>query len=406
MKRKKNAATLFPLAIAIVLLSASAAWAATEQILSSFKAPPDANNPEARLVLDSAGNLYGTTIGGGTHGFGTVFELLPSSGGGWTESVVYDFTGCADGGQPIASLALDASGNLYGTTFLGGSGCGTDGNGVVFKLSPSGGSWTESVLYTFSGGLDGQHPQGNVVFDNAGNLIGTTLVGGSKTFGVIFELTPSQNGPWTETVIHNFLGTVDGSNPVGDVTGDRLGRIYGTTRGGIGTVFRLAKSARTKKWSYKELYSFANGGGQAPYGGLAVDSQFHIFGTTYVGLAGTGNVFELALASGKWQVSQLYPFTGHGDGGNPLAGLVQDAAGNLYGTASIGGDSGVGVVFEMVQSGGAFTYKRLYSFSGTVHGDGASPAADLIIDASGHLLGTTFNGGANGSGCVFEVTLP
>ncbi len=399
MKRQDHAVmNCLLLAIAIVLLPANSAWATpTEQVVHSFTGA-DGLEPEAGLVLDNAGSLYGTTFGGGASQVGTVFKLTPIGGGAWTESVLYSFTGGTDGGRPVASLTLDAVGDLYGTTQVGGT-----GNGVVFKLSPGGGSWTETVLYTFTGGLDGRAPSSNVVFGSSGDLFGTATGGGSKDLGVVFQLTSSPSG-WVEKVLHNFAGGRDDENPSGSLTMDRRGRIYGTCAGGVGSVFRLTKNPNTGKWSYKELYYFGDGGGETPTGGLAVDSHFHIFGTTYVGCCGFGNVFELVQSSGKWTSTQIYPFSGHADGSNPVGGLALDAAGNLYGTTQIGGDQRVGVVFEMVLSHGAFTQKVLHSFSGMNQGDGSAPSADLILDANGNLFGTTLTGGANGQGTVFEVT--
>jgi uncharacterized repeat protein (TIGR03803 family) len=388
--------------VAIALFLANSVWAATaEQVLYNFQNGRDGGLPQAGLVFDSAGNLYGTTNGGGTSAVGTVFKLLPTRGGVWTEKVLHSFTGGTDGARPTASLTLDANGNLYGTTQAGGT-----GNGVVFKLSPHHGTtWTETVLHTFTGGLDGQFPSSNVIFDSFGNLYGTTAAGGSKNFGVVFQLTPSPTG-WVETVLHNFLGGSDQQSPSGSLTMDRRGRIYGTCTAGVGSVYRLTKNATTGKWSYRQLYYFGNGGGEEPLGGLVVDSQFRIFGTTYVGCCGFGNVFELVQSGSKWTLTEIHPFLGS-DGSNPNAGLVQDSAGNLFGTTSFGGDFGAGVVFEMVWSGGTFTYSKLHSFGGFTRSDGAAPVASVILDAAGNLYGTTLGGGAIGGGLggtVFEVT--
>jgi uncharacterized repeat protein (TIGR03803 family) len=401
---RKNHGTAkgFVVAIATLLFLATGAWAATEQVLYNFQNGTDGGLPQAGLVFDSAGNLYGTTNGGGISTVGTVFKLSPNVGGGWTEKVLHSFTGGSDGGRPTASLTLDANGNLYGTTQAGGT-----GNGVVFKLSGHGTTWTETVLHTFTGGLDGQFPSSNVIFDSSGNLYGTTTAGGSKNFGVFFQLTPSPTG-WVETVLHNFLGGSDEQSPSGSLTMDRRSRIYGTCTAGVGSVFRLTKNATTGKWSYRQLYNFGNGGGEEPFGGLVVDANFHIFGTTYVGCCGFGNVFELVQSGTKWTPTQLHPFLGP-DGSNPNAGLVQDSAGNLYGTTSFGGDFGSGVVFEMVRFGGTFTFNKLHSFGGFTRSDGSAPVASVILDTAGNLFGTTLGGGAIGGGLggtVFKVTLP
>jgi uncharacterized repeat protein (TIGR03803 family) len=259
------------------------------------------------------------------------------------------------------------------------------------------------VLYSFTGSLDGQYPSSGVVLDNTGNIVGTAKSGGTNNLGVVFQLTPSQNG-WVEKVLHNFSGGRDDEYPAGSLTMDRRGRIYGTCAGGVGSVFRLTKNLNTGKWSYKELYYFGDGGGATPSGGLVVDSHSHIFGTTYEGCCGFGNVFELVQSGRKWTLTELYRFSGHADGANPIGGLILDAAGNLYGTTQFGGDFGNGVLFEMVLSGGVFTERVLHSFAGAAHGDGSAPDAGLILDKTGNLFGTTLSGGANGEGTVFEVT--
>ena len=385
------------LAIAVLVCLAGAARAtSTEQVLYSFGPFPDGASPEAGLVFDGAGNLYGTTYNGGTHDVGTVFELLPRAGGGWNETVLYSFTGGADGGRPVSTITLDGSGHLYGTTQFGGT-----GSGVVFELSQSGGSWTGKVLHTFGSGTDGKQPLGGVIFDGFGNLIGTTSVGGAKNDGIIFELTPSKTG-WSETVIHAFTGGNDDSSPVGKLTKDHLGRIYGTTRGGVGSIYRLTRGT-AGHWLYQQLYCFCNGGGVSPYGGLAVDSLFRIYGTTFGGF-GNGNVFQLAFDGRKFVPNQIYKFKGKSDGSNPQGGVVLDAEGNLYGTTAFGGDHGLGVVFKVTRQGGGWVETPIHSFGGASHSDGADPVTDLIFDVAGNLYGTTYSGGDVNGGVVFEVT--
>ena len=204
----------------------------------------DGADPAAGLIFDAAGNLYGTTYGGGTYDWGTVFELTPAAGGGWTEKVLYSFLGGADGFFPAADLIFDAAGNLYGTTGYGGA----YDNGTVFELTPTGGGdWTEKLLHSFSynlNGMDGTYPQAGLIFDAAGNLYGTTVGGGNYGGGTVFELTPTAGGNWTETVLHNFnRNGTDGADPYAGLIFDGAGNLYGTTSFGDvygdGTVFQL-----------------------------------------------------------------------------------------------------------------------------------------------------------------------
>ena len=400
MKKKSgrfNPAGILVSTIIAVITLAGSAWPVTYKVLYKFGSFPDAQSPEAGLVFDSAGNLYGTTYNGGTGDVGAVYELSPVPGG-WTEKVIYSFTGGADGGRPVSTLVLDAKGNLYGTTEYGGA--GSLSYGVVFELSPptpGGTKWTEKVIHTFMGGTDGVAPLGGVVFDGHGNLIGTTSAGGTTNLGTIFELSPFTGG-WSKSLIHTFQGGNDESVPQGKLTIDSLGTIYGTARGGVGSIYRLTRSS-SGHWIYHQVYCFCTGGGGvSPFGGLAVDNSFHIYGTTYGGF-GNGNVFELAIPS-PIQIKEL---NGTTDGGGPLGGVVLDALGDVWGTASFGGDHGVGVVFNAARVGGKWKYAVAYSFGGISKSDGATPITDLIFDAAGHIYGTTYSGGATNGGTVFEV---
>ena len=397
MKKKSRPfrpADTLVLAIVVVITLAESAWPLTYKVLHKFGSFPDAQSPEAGLVFDSAGNLYGTTFNGGTSDVGAVYELSPGSSG-WTEKVIYSFTGGADGGRPVSTLALDAKGNLYGTTELGGN-----GNGVVFKLSPPSPtttSWKETVIHTFMGGTDGEFPLGGVIFDGHGNLIGTTSAGGTTNLGVIFELSPF-NGVWSESLIHTFQGGSDDSVPQGKLTMDRMGKIHGTTRGGVGSIYMLTRSSNGH-WLYHQAYCFCTGGGGvSPFGGLAVDSFSNIYGTTFGGF-GNGNVFEFATHN----LIQINEMNGTTDGGGPLGGVVLDALGHVWGTASFGGDQGLGVVFNVARVGGKWKYTVIHSFGGISHSDGATPVTDLILDTAGNLYGTTYSGGATNGGTVFEV---
>jgi uncharacterized repeat protein (TIGR03803 family) len=398
-----------------------ASAASSEQVIHSFNYN-DGTHPYAGLVMDSSGNLYGTTNSDGIYGGGTVFQLIPNGNGQWGEQVLYNFcavSGCADGGLPTAAVVLDTAGNLYGTTSGGGnSGCG-HGCGTVFQLAPgSEGTWTETVLYTFSGGRDGGVPVAGLVLDKAGNLYGTTSQGGSNTqfcggtgCGVAFKLKPGSSGTWTQTLLHTFCKGAeckDGAIPNGLVA-DADGHLYGTTRNGgpdhSGTAFRLTKG-KNERWTAKALHNFGKGtDGATPAAGLVLDLAGNLYGTTSAGGAHAGGtVFKLIpTKNGRtWTEKILYAFcssSGCGDGILPEAALIFDATGNLYGTTYYGGTYGSGTVFELTPGGkGGWTESVLYN-----SGNG-NPDTGLIFDKSGNLYGTTSTGGNYGLGSVFEIT--
>jgi uncharacterized repeat protein (TIGR03803 family) len=389
----------------------------SEAVLYSFAGGTDPKFPYAGLIFDKAGNLYGTTEFGGAYSLGTVFEMIHNSDGSWSSSVLYSFTGGGDGGQPAAGLIFDAVGNLYGTTNFGGSTNCNLGCGTVFKLSPASGSWTETVLYTFTGGADGREPYARLLFDTAGNLYGTTLLGGnigsvcSSGCGTVFKLT-STSGGWTESVPYAFAGGTDGASPYDGLVADRYGRLYGSTyAGGVhgaGTIFRLS-GAKSGNWTEIVLHNFGDGyGGKNPYGDVLLDAAGNIYGTAYQGGGrGYGVVFELLPTSTRgWTEQILHTFV-NTPAGNPVAGLVMDATGTLFGTTMLSADhtscaGGCGTLFKLAPaSGGGWTYKVIHDFGqGT---DGYHPTGDLILDQSGDLFGTTQAGGAQGSGMVFEI---
>ncbi len=422
----ESIALTLALAFLFGLATNQQAQARTFTVLHNFTGA-DGAGPQAGLVRDKAGNLYGTTFGGGAHGWGTVFELTPKAGGGWTEKALHSFNlNGKDGANPTAGVVLDAAGNLYGTTLEGGSfssecqyGCGT-----VFEITPkAGGGWTEKVLHSFNS-QDGLAPWGaGVILDGAGDLYGTTIYGGSGTCfnepdegcGTVFELTPKADGSWAESVLHSFKNNgKDGNYPQAGVIFDAAGNLYGTTVGGgttdYGTVFELTPKA-DGAWTEKVLHNF-NGtdGGGNPYASLIFDSSGNLYGT----IAGNGNcssgngcgsVFELIRnAGGAWTGKVLHKFNG-ADGDNPHASLIHDASDNLYGTTQAGGNGtcngGCGIVFELAHNvGGAWTENVLHKFNGT---DGEAPNS-LIFGSSGSLYGPTYLGGAHSSGTVFELT--
>jgi uncharacterized repeat protein (TIGR03803 family) len=337
-----------------------------ETVLHSFKGA-DGDYPNAgSLVFDRAGNIYGTTAYGGAYGFGTVYELTKRSNNTWAERVLHSFRGVGngDGQYPEAGIIFDSKGNLYGTTNLGGReayGCPGNGCGTVFKLTPSGSHWKETLLYTFRGNEDGAGVNAPLIFDTAGSLYGTTAEGGTGNQGIIFELTQA-NGVWKERVLHRFTGGSDGGGPYAGLTFHGTGHIYGSTfyggTSGYGTVFEL--SHLKTGWEETVLFNFDAGsdGGFPYYGTLKFDKTGNIYGTTQAGgCCGFGTVFELSPGGdGKWTETVLDGFVGDGDDGvQPVGGVVFDAAGNLYGTTSGGGNlgtcsdtvSGCGVVFEL-----------------------------------------------------------
>jgi uncharacterized repeat protein (TIGR03803 family) len=396
------------------LLTSAHAVGQTEKVLFSFQGK---SSPAGHLIFDAAGNLYGTTGEGGAYGDGSVFELSPMPDGGWTEQVLHSFNS-ADGRYPYANLIFDAAGNLYGTTLYGG----THANGTVFELSPEvGGGWREKVLHDFSAsGTEGATPFGNLIFDSAGNLYGTTYSGGDVECvtnnggpcGTVFELSPARAGDWILKVLHRFKGT-DGAYPVAGLTFDAAGNLYGTTSGGgpdllnqFGTVFELSPTA-SGNWTERLLHSFRTiDDGNQPFAGLIFDATGNLYGTTPYGGDGAGSigtVFELLpTATHDWAERVLYSFNTAAGGAAPFAALIWDGAGSLYGTTSLGGAQGDGTVFELSPAGvGNWTEKVLCSFNGT---DGNDPQTSLIMDAVGNFYGTTIEGGADGDGTVFEIT--
>jgi len=402
-------------ALALVLvftaINASTAQAQTYQVLYNFTGGQDGAYPEAGLTMDRGGNLYGTAYQGGGTNRGTVFKLA-RKGSGWVFSPLYSFTGREDGGAPIARVVFGPDGSLYGTTEFGGRNCGV-GCGTVFNLKPPATvcksalcSWTEIVIYAFSGSNDGANPgYGDLTFDRAGHIYGTTYFGGNDAQGVVYELAPS-NGSWTERETYLFTGANDGGNPYSSVIFDEAGNLYGTAYAGgahgYGTVFQLTPSG--SGWTENTLGAFqsASDGGK-PFGGVVFDNAGNLYGATSSGGTGSGGTaYELMPSNGSWTFSVVYGFTGSAYLPGPYGSLAMDARGNLYGTTNKDGTHGAGSVFKLTPSSGGWTETDLYDFANG--SEGAIPYGSVLIDANGNLYGTASQGGANGYGVVWEIT--
>ena len=357
-------------------------------VLNSFEGAGTGANPYSGVIRDAAGNLYGTTYYGGTASDGVVYKL-DSTG---KETLLYKFGGGADGANPYGGVIADSTGNLYGTTSHGGAG----NAGVVYELNPEG---QETVLYSFTGEAGGAYPYSGVIRDSAGNLYGTTNNGGTSNGGVVYKVDSSGN----ETVLHSFTGGADGAYPYSGVIRDSAGNLYGTTQSGgaanAGVVYKVDSEGNETV-----LYSFTGGAdGGYPDAGVIRDSGGNLFGTTVNGGASNaGVVYKLAAAGGE---VVLYSFTGGSDGGYPRAGVIGDSAGNLYGTAgggiinnpSCSVSLGCGVVYKLDATG---LETVLCSFTGP---DGGVAYAGVIRDSAGDLFGTTYSGGTGDAGVVFEL---
>ena len=347
--RERGCGTVFELSP-----NSSGGW--TESVLHEFAGGSDGELPTGNLIFDGAGNLYGTASGG-SHNEGTVFELSPSSAG-WTEQVLYSFGGIGNEGElPTAGLVIDAAGNLYGATILGGTGS----NGTVFELSPViGGGWSETTLYAFTGGSDGGWPYGGVQLDAAGNIYGTSSLGGITNSTCSF---------------------------------------------GCGTIFRLSQASGS--WNFTRIFAFAGPKGASPLGRLTFDAAGNLYGTTQLGGAkcsissGCGVIFRLSPKSqGEWKETLLHDFTNGSDGADPRCTLIFDGAGNLYGTAPGSQAFAPSTVYELSPaSTGGWRFHVLYTF-----GLGRIVGASLLQDSAGNLFGTTDAGGIRSAGSAYELS--
>jgi len=419
----RQISTLIAITLAVfasTLFMTSTAAAVNYEALRKLKGlEGDGIKPGSAPIVDAAGNLYGTTYTGGNKSnlcdggaCGTVYMLSPNPDGSWSEKIIYAFQGGSDGANTYAPLIFDQAGNLYGTTLHGG----TANFGTVFELTPNpDGSWTHTVLWNFGNGEDGQYSFAGLVLDSSGNLYGTTYDGGPVGCGTAFRLSPDPKGRWTYTRVHSF-GTKsgDGCGPYSGVILDGEGNLYGTTAFAttftLGIVFKLTAQP-DGSWAESVLHGFTGGGdGGIVYGGLALDANGVLYGTTTSGgvpkgcdpwsLGCGGVAFKLTpKRDGSWKFTRLRAFRGAG-GTHPVASLVLDEAGNLYGTNRDGG-RGVGTAFELSPNpNGSWKFTRLHTFKGK---DGESPFGGLTLDKTGNLYGST-NVGGHGYGVIFKIT--
>jgi hypothetical protein len=462
-KLRRNFKYQFPIVLVALALMMGTATAAqwNEKLLYTFQDTPDGSAPFGAIVRDKQGNLYGVTQEGGANNCspfaycGTVFQLAPpaNQGGAWKETVLHVFQGNSkrDGSVPAGGLVMDSQGTLYGTTAYGGTGncvlIGIKaGCGMVFELSPplrKGGSWKETVLYSFPTSKQGYLPNGELVFDTAGNLYGATVFGGGRGTscnafyqycGAVFELNPpkTKGGKWTEKVLHAFGGGKDGANPNGGLIFDREGAIYGTAYAGganptcqgasttgCGTVFRLKRSS-DGSWKETELHQFMGGTNDTntPGSGLVWGQNGDLFGTTVGGANSHGDdgaIYRLSPSTtkkGHWDETLLHRFGAGNVPSGPMSPVTFDRAGNLFGAAAFGGEFGAGAIFRLVpktQMPFSWTFSVVYAFLGAP--DGSYPASNLVLDSSGNIYGTTQQSGKTsgdcgnqGCGTVYQVS--
>ncbi|MGA2373632.1 MAG: choice-of-anchor tandem repeat GloVer-containing protein [Candidatus Korobacteraceae bacterium] len=413
---------------ALVLLGTTG-QAQTFSVLYNFTGGADGGRPYAGVTLDRSGNLYGTAwLGGnqscnlgGDNGCGTVFKVS-RRGTGWTFDLLYSFSGGADGWWPLAPVTVGSDGTVFGTTNYGGStGCfAGEGCGTVFQLHPPPTfcrsvlcPWTKTQVYEFTGGLDGGAPLASLTFDAAGNIYSTTSYAqGNQYYGSVYELSPSNHG-WTITVLHTFTDYAEGGGSEAGVVFDQQGNLWGSTLLGgaddcydpqlpdpCGILFELTPSGTG--WNYRSAYQFQQSVGGGPTGALIFDQSGNLYGTLFInGASGNGGVYQYNPFSG--QETTIYSVAGYPDSPyGPQGGVLMDSAGNLYGVDPYDGPYSWGYVFKLSPSNGGWTFTDLHDFTGG--SDGAAPFCTLAVDENGNIYGTTNLGGAHGQGAVFKIT--
>jgi uncharacterized repeat protein (TIGR03803 family) len=400
--------------LVLTLLATPAMQAQAFSVIHNFTGGADGQNPFAGVTVGPSGILYGTAANGGAYGVGTVFKLSQVNSS-WVSSPLYEFTGVSGGAFPLGGVVIGPNGALYGTTF------GVlETFGTVFELTPQPTFcrtvlcyWNETVLHTFTGIPGGAGPQAeNLVFDSSGNIYGTTGGGGMYNSGVTFELTHSGGG-YTESILHSFGNGTDGRSPVASVVFDTAGNVYGTTllggtgspqvcQGSCGTVYQLVPS--NGGWVENVLVNFDVTNGKHPYGDLIIDGSGNLYGTTGSGgQNGGGVVYKLVPSGGGFTYSVLYSFSSCGSKG----GLAMDAAGNLFGVCYSGGNTGgacgsmgCGWVYELTNCSQSCVANDLHDFS---YSDGSAPFGGPVLDANHNLYGTAISGGTSGYGVVWEI---
>ncbi len=415
-----------------LMVSTTPARAATQRVLHEFDFS-DGMVPESGVIIDSTGNLYGTTLYGGINNCGwgdcgVVFKLSHDAEGKWTETILHRFTGDSDGFNPSGALVRDLKGNLYGTTEAGG----LYGGGTVFQLTPlKNGKWRHTILHSFGTTNDGSDPFGSLTFGRKGDLYGTTYSGGltgrcsaRNGCGVVFKLTPGLRGKWTEGVLYRFSGK-DGANPTAGVFRNQEGRLYGATESGgdfnycsygCGVAFELTRH-KDGVWAETVLHKFTGGAdGAFPYGGLTSDHHGTFYGAAVLGGdfncygGGCGVVFKLSRDnSGKWRQTVLWTFNSITEGDEPYMAPILGPGDSLYGTTSFG--EGYGNVYKLTpHADGKWTEGVLFGFNG---GSGGWSPTGIVFDKRGNLYGTTAAGGNskvqscqgdNGCGLVYRLT--
>jgi uncharacterized repeat protein (TIGR03803 family) len=381
------------------VLAATPASATTFTVVHTFTGGADGANPLAGLTVNRFGDLFGTAENGGS-GYGTAFEVKRVPGG-WKFEVLHAFASGTDGAAPIARLVPGPQGRLYGTTSQGGG-----GGGGVFDLAATPNVYprAETLLYAFTNTANGYSPtSGDLTFDTAGNIYGTTTSGGMYNGGTVFKLSHTKGG-WQETVLYNFGQVGDGAVPYAGVIGDTAGNLYGTTSAGgsagDGTVFEL--SPKGLVYAETILYNFTGQtDGLTPYAGLTTDNAGNIYGgATDGGTAGGGTIFMLTPSQGGWSFNTVFSAPGWGISG-PFRTPYVDAAGDIFGTTHCDGLYSAGSVYELVRSGNTWAYRSLHDFTGGA--DGQYVFSNPVFDSHGNVFGTTQVGGS-GYGVIWEVS--
>jgi uncharacterized repeat protein (TIGR03803 family) len=404
------AAMAIVFALALVLMPS--AQAQTYKVLHNFGGQ-DGSGSFASLTMDRAGNFYGTTYYGGSANHGVVFKLA-RNGDDFVFRTLHSF-GNGEGYNPYSKVAIGPDGSLYGTTQSGASrlGCGGSGCGTVFNLRPPPPTpcstpvcdWSSSLVYQFpADGNSGAHPISAPVFDQNGNMLGATPGDLGVCCGNVYELKPS-NGGWIQSVLYSFTGGLDGNYPTGELIRDQAGNFYGVTYmggsqgSGVGVVYQMVPSGNG--WTENVLHRFnPTSEGGNPTGGLIFDKSGNLYGTTTNdGFDGIGRVFMLSPTGGAWTSTVLHTFSKWEE---PRSSLAMDADGNLYGTADRGGKDRGGTIFKLTPGSGGWTYTVLKEFVDPCD-EGCFPRGGVILDANGNLYGTTSGGGRYGKGVVWEI---